>query len=258
MKTQLEIIRDAIGTDRVKYISNHGNAGDAVIAAATAHAFKTLGITLDEDAGTVVVAGGGALTDHYGHLMQAIWKICPTKRVVILPCSIQGNKFAELREVNEQRDPENQLVILCREETTYRECLRWKLKAVRCPDMAFLYEMPDMNPRGGAYRHLYAFRTDGESVSAAVPENNVDLSLKYGQKNWELDSDSEQVAQFFCMHFDNFDEITTDRTHVAIIGARQGIAVNFHPNSYHKNEGIFLASLSAYRVNFVSPFRQIE
>jgi len=258
-ETIISIIGENIKSIRVQYVANHGNAGDAIIAQATAGIVERLGLILDDDANTVLVGGGGNLVpfQHCGSLMEKINKIPADKSVVMLPCSLDGSYPAELKKVS-QFHPS--FTVLCREEVTFRLAVNAGLNAVRCSDVAFTLDLPKFSiPIGG--NHLTAFRGDSESADRVRLGTlnrlgkNQDLSLMFEQRWWTLDEKTEEVAMAFVSFLLKFASVDTDRLHVAIISARLGLYVRFWPNGYHKNEGVFVASLTEFpNVRFMTPF----
>jgi exopolysaccharide biosynthesis predicted pyruvyltransferase EpsI len=94
-------------------------------------------------------------------------------------------------------------------------------------------------PRGG---HLNAFRLDGESTGRPLPADNVDLSTVFtmGCAPRGL---TELVAQRFLAAIDLFEELHTDRLHVAVGAALLGKRVGFFPNNYFKVRAVYEFSI---------------
>ena len=89
---------------------------------------------------------------------------------------------------------------------------------------------------------LNCFRTDQEKSDIDIPSDNVDLSsiFSYGV-------DSKEKAFYVCYRLLNFinsyEEIRTNRLHVAIAGALLGKEVKLYSNSYYKCEAVYEFSI---------------
>jgi exopolysaccharide biosynthesis predicted pyruvyltransferase EpsI len=90
---------------------------------------------------------------------------------------------------------------------------------------------------------LNAFRTDRESTRVARPAENFDLSYLY--VGWVApEGFARAAAREFLAIADRYDEIRTNRLHVAIAGALLGKRVLLHDNSYGKNRAVWEHSLA--------------
>lgn len=234
------------GVREVEYISNRGNSGDALIAAATEQILSKMGVEVVHDAPVVLVAGGGNLSPRYRCLRDAIDKIPRHKRVIILPHTVTAY-WILLREFRN-------LTLLAREEVTLKVAEMEKVTAIPCHDAAFSF---DFSSWSGAedtdlYPFVNAFRYDGESNLPVKPEGNYDISKTYGGV-WTLHS-SILVARKFVSVINRYKEIRTDRLHVAIVAGMLGKKVSLQPNNYHKNRSVYMASLDGMpNVTFVRP-----
>lgn len=89
---------------------------------------------------------------------------------------------------------------------------------------------------------LKAFRVDVERTSDEVPSNNVDLSAVL-----ELSSCQPDLAKLSCYTFlqeiNRFDEIHTNRLHIAIGAALLGKQVKLYANNYYKIRAIYEYSM---------------
>ncbi|MFW5701162.1 MAG: polysaccharide pyruvyl transferase family protein [Cyclobacteriaceae bacterium] len=96
--------------------------------------------------------------------------------------------------------------------------------------------------RGQKPRVLNCFRVDTEKTDFHVPRDNIDLSevYKFGTDYQEL---VDYQAKKFLGYLQKFDEIRTNRLHVAIGGALLGKKVYLQANSYFKNRAIYEFSL---------------
>ncbi len=85
---------------------------------------------------------------------------------------------------------------------------------------------------------LYCLRTDGERTDIAIPADNVDLSkvFAFGVETKPVATlATREVLRFLS----RFDEIHTNRLHMAISAALLGKAVKFYPNSYFKCRAVY-------------------
>jgi exopolysaccharide biosynthesis predicted pyruvyltransferase EpsI len=89
---------------------------------------------------------------------------------------------------------------------------------------------------------LNCFRNDIEKSEIDIPKNNLDLSviLAYGTEN----EGNASYASFRLLKFiKKFEEVRTNRLHIAIAGALLGKQVKFYPNNYYKCEAIYNFSM---------------
>ena len=89
---------------------------------------------------------------------------------------------------------------------------------------------------------LHAFRTDAERTAIPVPADNLDLSrrLIFGTRDADV---CHTGALHLLRYLDLFDEVRTNRLHVAIGAAVLGKRVKFHSNSYFKNRAVYEFSM---------------
>ncbi len=86
------------------------------------------------------------------------------------------------------------------------------------------------------------FRTDKERSNINIPKDNIDLSKKfqYGTSNEKM----AFYASYRLLNMINqYDEISTNRLHVAIAGALLGKSVKFYSNSYYKCKAVYEYSI---------------
>jgi len=97
---------------------------------------------------------------------------------------------------------------------------------------------------------LNAFRQDDERTDIAIPENNFDISATYqlelGDKKL-----SHCATHMMIKTISAFDEIHTNRLHVAIVSAILDKKVKFYNNSYFKCKAVYLKSIE-------NEFRKVE
>lgn len=96
--------------------------------------------------------------------------------------------------------------------------------------------------QGGASGTLHAFRTDAERTVVTVPPDNLDLSdlFFYGTRNAAV---CHTGALHILRYLNTFDEVRTNRLHLAIGALLLDKRVRLHPNSYFKNRAVFEFSL---------------
>lgn len=89
---------------------------------------------------------------------------------------------------------------------------------------------------------LEAFRGDVEKTSHELPENNIDLSAVL-----ELSACEPSLAKLSCYELlkeiNKYDEVRTNRLHIAIGAARLGKQVKLYANNYYKIRAIYEYSL---------------
>ena len=89
---------------------------------------------------------------------------------------------------------------------------------------------------------LNAFRIDVEKTSDIVPEGNIDLSAIL-----ELSSCDRNLTKYSCYYFlqeiNRYDEVRTNRLHIAIGAACLGKKVKLYANNYYKIRAIYEYSL---------------
>lgn len=89
---------------------------------------------------------------------------------------------------------------------------------------------------------LECHRLDSESTGRPIPEGNVDLSQVF-QYGTSPKAAAFLAAQAIVETLSQFEEIRTDRLHLAIPGALLGKQVKFHPNNYYKIRAVYEYSM---------------
>lgn len=173
----------------------------------------------------IVYTGNGALCGQYPLLMREIrLALAGTGRCVIMPSTYSAASMRMLR-------PRAGYQFWARDRT---ESLHHAPGARFCHDMAFFLNLPTGEPT--ARRGLF-FRTDVESTGRAPPPGNRDISAE-GTETTPIAPLLRAVGRF--------EEVHTDRLHVAIIAALLGRKTRLHANNYHKNAAIFESSLAPF------------
>lgn len=92
---------------------------------------------------------------------------------------------------------------------------------------------------------LQAFRTDSEKTEIALPMNNLDVSdlLEMGVENKEL---AYMNSHYFLSFLNQFNNVRTNRLHVAIGATLLGKNVEFYGNSYYKCKAVYDYSLKKF------------
>jgi len=96
--------------------------------------------------------------------------------------------------------------------------------------------------RGGASRVLHVLRTDFEQTRTPTPPDNLDLSDLFNFGTEDANS-CHTGAHHLLRYLDLFEEVRTNRLHVAIGAALLGKQVKFQYNSYFKNRAVYEFSI---------------
>lgn len=237
---------------KLVYKANPGNAGDGVIASATYDFFERNALPFSQykEENTysahdhVLVFGGG------GNLIEGLYSegkefieqnVDNFYRIIIMPSTIKG--YEEFFKQNLHK-----LIILCREKTSfgYIESLGYETgkNVLLTDDMAFYLDLSSymsfVEPEKGA---ASCFRTDSESLTGEWRNNNHDISLTWNGDYWDNMYLARNSTRCMVNFLEEYTTVNTDRLHVAILASLLGKEVNFHPNSYYKNEAVYNYSL---------------
>jgi exopolysaccharide biosynthesis predicted pyruvyltransferase EpsI len=248
-ETDVAVFLKKYSNQEVVYCANPGNAGDALIAHATFQLFEKLNIKLQIIKHEEIVhdkiifyAGGGNLVEgKYKNAYQFLNNnFRQNREIILLPHTVHGYDELLLSAKN--------LTIFCREKTSYQN-----LSAIGFPserlflahDMAFQLakkEFQDylMNGKGTAY----CYRTDKESARTFdMPNDNLDISLSWNGELWHRPDFAKNVTHSLASYLSAFENIKTDRLHVAILAAIMGKKVVMYPNNYYKIKAVFEYSI---------------
>lgn len=260
----------------VYYCANPGNGGDSLIAVGAFQRFREAGIRcrlirfddeIDLTGKTVFYAGGGNLIPLYRECRTFLRRHHRSvERLVLLPHSIDGHEEL-LGELGDNVD------LIAREKRSFRHIERHAPGARRhlMHDLAISLDLEELRanpwapqaltmprPREAArlVRHyarrmrlklppepvLNNFRTDGERLGSDRPEGAVDLPevLKAGTAPEFI---ARRTAIDLLDAIDRYQEVHTDRLHIAIGAALLGKKVVAHDNSYGKVRSIWEHSL---------------
>ena len=231
----------------LRFPGNYGDSliwhGTQVLLARAGVQYETIENHNPPTSEVLLIDGGGNLNDSYHDVERYLTKYgTGIGHVVILPHSITGVRaFSCLS----RHCPS--ATIFCRERATF-ESVRMTLPfadvrlAHDCSfavDVTCWIDAPVTN-----CGPLFAFRQDAESLYFDLPRSNRDISRE-GYAMASLSSLMEAIS--------SYEQIHTDRLHLAIAGALLNREVFLYPNSYFKNRAVFEHSLSHYAgVNFVA------
>lgn len=235
LKKFLEKYRDKM----IDFYRFPGNYGDSLIWHGTKKLMGELNISesyVEIDSpkcnDVLFIDGGGNFVDYYSDVRDFLTKKHDLyKEVVILPHTIFGDKqFDVLNNLSAD------ITVFCREKVSFSFVKQNFLKGhvYLWHDCAFYNDFPKSSGGKGI---LNAFRRDKESMLNYVPNANGDLSYN-GYATKPLDELINSLKQY--------EEINTDRLHIAICATLLGKKVNLFPNSYYKNKAVFDYSLKKF------------
>ncbi|MBI3684909.1 polysaccharide pyruvyl transferase family protein [Candidatus Azambacteria bacterium] len=241
MKKFLESYRD----QSVDFFRFPGNYGDSLIWHGTKILLSSLNISeqyVDTSSpkynDILLIDGGGNLVDYYSDIREFLEKKPALyDEIIILPHTIFGEKQIEVL-----NNISSKLMVFCREKVsaeflenrlTHGEVYLWH-------DCAFYNKFPLALSGKGV---LNAFRSDKESILHRLPVSNNDLSY-----NGYATKPLKELIDFL----QKYEQINTDRLHMAIAATLLGKRVRLFPNSYYKNKAVFDYSLKKFsNVSFV-------
>lgn len=222
-----------------------GNYGDSLIWHGTKKLLLSLNIreqyvdiSSPKYNDVLFIDGGGNFVDYYSDIKDfLIKKTTLYKEVVILPHTIFGEKQVEIL-----NNVSSKVTVFCRERVSAK-FLEDRLKQAEIylwHDCAFYNEFVQV-PEGNGV--INAFRLDIESVSNIKPESNNDLSY---------DGYATKPLHELIETLQKYEQVNTDRLHIAIAATLLGKEVKLFPNSYYKNNAVFEYSLKRFsNVKFV-------
>ena len=235
---------------KIIYIPNPGNAGDSLIVLGTFTLFNKL--DLNYEIGNInklynneilFYAGGGNLVGIYNSCKNFILKNQEKNTIVVLPHTI-NNEDKLIQNLSEN------VTLLCREINSYeyvKKHIKNKNNIFVFKDMAFYIDaqyLKNFQKKGKG--SCNCFRLDAERTSIKIPDKNNDISqsLRHGISNntSNLNVIHETCKKVF-NYLADYEEINTNRLHVAIAGLLLNKKVNLYPNSYWKNKAIYEYSI---------------
>lgn len=276
MKQAVEdYLTDLIGKGSLYFYPNRGNAGDSLIACATFQMFERIGIPFrliedplfDARGKIVLYGGGGNLVSGRTEARRFIERHHRTaEKLAILPHTVSGHEdllgrlgsnvdlFAREAVSYEhiRRHAPNANLFLADdlafgldvEAVLAADCSRpyrnLPLKRLLRRDIALLNESCRRS-RGNA-RVLNCFRTDKEKTEFHLPRGNMDLSKLFTCRSFSPEK-SLLASNMILRMLNRYEEVRTNRLHLAIAGALLGKTVKFYPNSYYKCEAVYRFSM---------------
>lgn len=216
-----------------------GNYGDSLIWHGTKTLLRELNISENyvdikspKTNDVLLIDGGGNFVDYYSDVRDFLFKKHDVyKEIIILPHTIFGQKQVEIL-----NNLSGEVTIFCRERISFDFLKQNFRKGNIClwHDCAFYNNLPKFEGGEGI---LNAFRKDKESVLNSIPNCNNDLSYN-GYATKPLDELINSLKPY--------QEVNTDRLHIAICATLLGKKVNLFPNSYYKNQAVFDYSLKKF------------
>jgi exopolysaccharide biosynthesis predicted pyruvyltransferase EpsI len=233
------------------FVANPGNAGDALITLGTYHFFDQLGTTpligvpvakkeTIKEFDLVIYGGGGNLVPFYGDAFNFLeYAVRLEKQVVVLPHTICGREAALVEMASNLR-------LFCREHVSYENLLAAGFPSEHLGlehDMALsINESFFTSIDRRVYQSTaYCMRTDCESARGSAPlhPENLDISLSWNGDLWHNRQLVETVTRSLAAYLVQFDNVITDRLHMAILGALLGRKVQMLANVYYKNRAVY-------------------
>jgi len=230
---------------KVDFFRFPGNYGDSLIWHGTRILLSSLNISehcvnisSPKYNDVLFIDGGGNFIDYYSDVRDfLIKKPALYDEIIILPHTIFGEK--QIKVLNNIL---SNLTVFCREKIsakfledrlTHGEVYLWH-------DCAFYNKFFPVSSGEGV---LNVFRSDKESILCILSESNNDISYNgYATKSLSKLIDTLQ----------KYDQINTDRLHIAIGATLLGKQVKLFPNSYYKNKAVFDYSLKRFsNVSFI-------
>lgn len=229
-----------------------GNYGDSLIWHGTKILLKEFGISENyveisspKNNDILFIDGGGNFVDYYSDIRDFLTQKSDLyKEIVILPHTIFGEK--QIKILN---NLSGNITVFCREKISFNFVKQNFINGnvYLWHDCAF-YNI--FSKTTGGIGTLNAFREDKESIVDNIPAANNDLSYN-GYATKPLDE--------FVKFLSQYEEINTDRLHVAICTTLLGKKVNLFPNSYYKNKAVFEYSLKKFpNVSFIENIDNIS
>jgi exopolysaccharide biosynthesis predicted pyruvyltransferase EpsI len=185
----------------------------------------------------LLIDGGGNFVDHYNDVRDFLIKKSGLyDEIVILPHTIFGERQIEIL-----NNISSDLFIFCRERVSVKLLEEGLIHGMvyLWHDCAFYNKFSQTSAGEGT---LNAFRIDKESLLQTWPAN-IDISYNgYATKPLGEFIDTLQ----------KFEQVNTDRLHVAIGATLLGKRVRLYSNSYYKNKAVFDYSLKRFsNVSFI-------
>ncbi len=233
---------------KIDFFRFSGNYGDSFIWHGTKKLLLSLNISeryvnisSPKYNNVLFIDGGGNFVDYYSNIKDFLIKKPDLySEIVILPHTIFGEKQIEVL-----NNISSNLTVFCREKVSVKflekELINGKIYLWH--DCAFYNDFSPTPLGKGVFN---VFRSDKESILHILPEPNNDLSYN-GYATKPLSELIDILRKY--------EQINTDRLHIAIGATLLGKQVKLFPNSYYKNKAVFDYSLNRFsNVSFVKNF----
>lgn len=213
-----------------RYITAHGNAGDAVIALGLAPLLAAAEVR--EDAPVLYKPGGLA---HHDFLLDPIRALPKDQPIIVLPNSISGKVAKVLAKFPN-------LHLHCRGRRSLEIARKHGISCELTHDLAFTIDYTPWKKQGTGT--LRCFRLDKESATNHRPPDNRDLSLDAVEAF--TPGNCTAVADRFIRTIAEYAEVETDRLHVGIVAALLGKTVRLYTGIDHKIREVYEFSLAGF------------
>lgn len=257
------------------YRFNGGNMGDALIGYSDLQTFDSMNlkysivskqnkIKLLSEPFSLVYGGGGGWIDkylEYGRKQaETYFKNKNLKKCVILPSTFY--KCDEIVNTFDER-----FVVFCRDYKSLEYCksINTRAKFLFHDDLAFCGDISKLNLNnlcGITDRELISklhtfmlnnsrkcnlYRNDMEKTDIVLPKNNLDISEMRKKDGEDMTREYvRDITRVLLYVIDKFDEISTNRLHVAIASYRLSKRINLSDNSYGKVRNVYESSMKDY------------
>lgn len=211
----------------VEVIENTGNRGDGVINQGCRQYLTRQGIEIGKS-DTCIFIGAGGFCGSYKHNINRLLSVAQRYRRVIVASATIDTSDKDVASLM-QRLPSN-VSIICRDRVSFNNCSRYTQNVMLDHDFAFYFDYEPYKKQGAGV--LEAFRGDNEKTHQAC-RNDVSLG-----NETEWDAFVREIAEY--------DEVKTNRLHVAIVATMLGKKVTLYPNSYFKNRAVYEHSLAQH------------
>ena len=244
----LNFFLEGYENNSVDFFRFPGNYGDSIIWHGTKKLLSSLSISghyvdifSPKYSDILLIDGGGNLVDYYSDVRNfLIKKFTLYDEIIILPHTIFGEKQIEVL-----NNISSKLTIFCRERVSakFLESRLTRGQVYLWHDCAFYNNFFQVPAGKGVFN---AFRLDNESILHTLPESNNDISY-----NGYADKPLKELIDIL----QKYEQVNTDRLHIAICATLLGKHVKLYPNSYYKNKAVFDYSLKGFsNVSFIEKF----
>jgi exopolysaccharide biosynthesis predicted pyruvyltransferase EpsI len=238
MNAVSDMIRGFSGSE-VATLLNEGNKGDGLIHMGGRRLFSQHKVRCTEiqypaaaSGHTLFVYGCGGFSRAYNHMVDYLGHyLGKFDQIIVLPASFDVS--CERVRAFLAGIPKN-MTIYCRERYSYEQVLTVVPSAETVyldHDLAFHLDFSVWKVKGRG--RLLAFRTDAESPGVYEIAGNRDIS-----------QGDETMGESLLQEVSRYEEVHTNRAHVAIAAAMMEKRTFVYPSIYHKQKGIYQYSLA--------------